>query len=395
MKTEEKEAFLERCSQRIKHPYSVSDNGNWKENRKNRLAYLFQNYSEIVAQAKEIKKEVTDRLDGYLLAFESKFNREKRRIKWCIDYNDLLSEVLRITYSHKQKSIFVMGEEMIEETGIIDYLKENEIRVNTGEGNIAVIEIPFFIAKEGLVYLRTNNREELNSFLQAKTKILLCSIVHVLPDVESLTLFPHLYAIHKENILNYGYELLFSITDQKESEDIHILLLDNGRSNLMGNEKIREALTCIHCESCKKHCPIFQIIGEEPYDNVFSGPIGQVVLPYLEASETVKHLSFNSTLCGACSEGCPMGIPLEKLMIFNRNYFYDNGLMGYYGKRHFKTFFNTMKQGRVGKGFLFIKKKKLKNFLEVKKLPKEMESFAKKSFRRQYIQQKINTQSDS
>ena len=388
MKTEEKELFLKRCSQKIKHTHSVSDSNKWKENRKKQLSYLFQDYSKTIAQAKEIKKEVLNHLDNYLLAFESKFNTEKHHLKWCVDYNDLLSETLRIIYSQKQKSIFVMGEEMVEETGIIDHLEKNEIKVNTGKSNISVVEVPFFMAKEGLVYIRTQNKEELNCFLQAKTKILLCSIAHVLPDIESLTLFPHLYAIHKENLLNYCYELLFSIAEQEKNEDIHILLLDNGRSNLMGNEQIREALACIHCGSCKKHCPIFQIIGEEPYDNVFSGPIGQVVLPYLEAPETVKHLSFNSTLCGACSEGCPLDIPLEKLMIFNRNYFYENGLMGYYGKRHVKTFFKTLKQGRVGKKLLFVQKKQLRNFLEEEKLPEEMKNFAKKSFHKQYTQQK-------
>lgn len=388
MKTEEKEYFLKTCNQEIGRKHSVSDNIKWKEKREKQISFLFQDYQKIVFQAKEIKKEVLDHLDAYLLAFESMFNTEKRHVKWCIDYNDLLSETSKIVFSKKQKSIFLMGQEMMEETGIMDYFIENEVKINTDDSDIAIAEIPFFTAKEGLIYFRTDSKKQFDRFLQAKTKILLCSIAHVLPNIESLTTFSHLYAIHKDNILNYPYELLLSMADQNQNEDIHIILLDNGRSKLIENDKIREALACIHCESCKKHCPIFQIIGEKPYDNVFSGPISQVVLPYLEAPETVRHLSFNSTLCGACSAGCPMGIPLEELMIFNRGYFYDNGLMGYYGKKHVKKFFKMLKRDRIGEKPRFLKKHILKNFLEETKLPKNISSFSKKSFRKQYSKQK-------
>ena len=93
----------------------------------------------------------------------------------------------------------------------------------------------------------------------------------------------------------------------------HVVLLDNGRSRLIGSE-FQEVLRCIRCGACMNHCPVYQTVGGHAYGWVYPGPIGAVLDPALIGLEEARHLPSASTLCGRCEEVCPMRIPLPKMM---------------------------------------------------------------------------------
>jgi L-lactate dehydrogenase complex protein LldF len=95
-------------------------------------------------------------------------------------------------------------------------------------------------------------------------------------------------------------------------------LLDNRRSELLADPEQRDALHCIRCGACLNVCPIFRNVGGHTYGTTYSGPIGSVITPHLRGLQDWKHLSGSSSLCGACTEACPVKIDLHHHLLHNR-----------------------------------------------------------------------------
>jgi L-lactate dehydrogenase complex protein LldF len=109
------------------------------------------------------------------------------------------------------------------------------------------------------------------------------------------------------------------------AEEMHLILLDNGRSELLGTE-FEEALYCIRCGACLNVCPVYRQTGGHAYGSTYSGPIGAVITPLLKGDKEAKDLPHASSLCGACTEACPVGIPLHDLLLRLRNRQVEKGL---------------------------------------------------------------------
>src|SRR5690606_8493781 len=97
--------------------------------------------------------------------------------------------------------------------------------------------------------------------------------------------------------------------DRDGPEQFHVILLDNGRSEMLGNE-FQDMLRCIRCGACLNHCPVYQEIGGHAYGSVYPGPMGAVLSPQFMGLEKAGHLPNASTFCGRCEAVCPMRIPL-------------------------------------------------------------------------------------
>jgi L-lactate dehydrogenase complex protein LldF len=126
------------------------------------------------------------------------------------------------------------------------------------------------------------------------------------------------------------------------AEEMHLILLDNGRSKILGTE-FEEALYCIRCGACLNVCPVYRQTGGHAYGSTYSGPIGAVITPLLKGDEEARDLPHASSLCGACWEACPVGIPLHELLLKLRNRQIKEGMVGKAQKTTFKVFENTMK----------------------------------------------------
>jgi len=98
-------------------------------------------------------------------------------------------------------------------------------------------------------------------------------------------------------------------------DELHIVMIDNGRSRLAADPSTREALACIRCGACLNACPVYRTIGGHAYGTVYSGPIGSVISAYLQPGGAASELPFASTLCGACAEVCPVKIDLPELLV--------------------------------------------------------------------------------
>ncbi|MDI3514268.1 MAG: L-lactate dehydrogenase complex protein LldF [Rhodocyclaceae bacterium] len=97
-------------------------------------------------------------------------------------------------------------------------------------------------------------------------------------------------------------------------QEVHLVLLDNGRSQAFADGELRQTLNCIRCGACMNHCPVYTRIGGHAYGTVYPGPIGKIVTPHMLGLETTRDLPTASSMCGACGEVCPVKIPIPSLL---------------------------------------------------------------------------------
>ena len=150
-----------------------------------------------------------------------------------------------------------------------------------------------------------------------RAHIVIASIEKIVPTLEDATTILRVLARSAtgQDFANYT---TFS-TGPRRPEDpdgpneYHVVILDNGRSNVLGTE-FQDMLRCIRCGACLNHCPVYQAVGGHAYGWVYPGPIGSVVTPALIGIEKARHLPNASTFCGRCEEVCPMRIPLPRLL---------------------------------------------------------------------------------
>ncbi|MBR9987188.1 MAG: iron-sulfur cluster-binding protein [Desulfosarcina sp.] len=106
-------------------------------------------------------------------------------------------------------------------------------------------------------------------------------------------------------------------------KEVHLVILDNGRSRMLADPELRQTLLCIRCGTCLNHCPVYVRIGGHAYGHVYPGPIGKILTPQMEGLDQAGVLATASSLCGACGEVCPVKIPIPDLIRRLRNESYD------------------------------------------------------------------------
>ena len=114
-------------------------------------------------------------------------------------------------------------------------------------------------------------------------------------------------------------------TEPTGPDEVHVLLLDNGRRAMLRDPHLREALCCIRCGACSNQCPVYHRIGGHAYQSVYNGPIGSVWSPALWDSEQTASLPFDCSLCGACADICPVKIDIHHALLWQRKLAADRG----------------------------------------------------------------------
>lgn len=179
-----------------------------------------------------------------------------------------------------------------------------------------------------------------------KTHIVIVGIEKMLTSVNDLQTFWPLLATFGTGQKVTVYNSIFS-GPKKEIEDngpeeMYVILLDNGRSKLLAEEDKREALYCIRCGACLNACPVYKNIGGHTYGSTYSGPIGSIITPHYDGMEQFKHLSQASSLCGNCTEVCPVRINLHTLLLYNRKEAVDEGYTTFSEKTIWKLWRRAM-----------------------------------------------------
>lgn len=175
----------------------------------------------------------------------------------------------------------------------------------------------FLIAETGSSIIVTNEGNGDLTQTLAGTHIVLASIEKVVPNLEDAMTLVRVLARSATAQEITTYTTLSTgprrATDLDGPKAFHVVLVDNGRSDLLGGE-FRDILRCIRCGACQSLCPVYGAVGGHAYGWVYAGPIGAVLNPALIGLEEARHLPEASSFCGACESVCPMRIPLPALM---------------------------------------------------------------------------------
>jgi L-lactate dehydrogenase complex protein LldF len=204
-----------------------------------------------------------------------------------------------------------------------------KLREKFYNAQVGITGANFLVADSGSVCLSENEGNALMSVSFPRVHIVVAGIEKVIPSLSNLELFWPLLATHGTGQHVTAYNSIISGPRQENEVDgpseMYVILLDNGRSEVLSRPKQRSALTCIRCGACLNVCPVYKTIGGHAYNTTYTGPIGSVITPWMKGLDNYKHLSFASSLCGACTEVCPVKINLHELLLHNRNDSVRNG----------------------------------------------------------------------
>lgn len=317
-------------------------------------------------------------LEKLLVDFETRFKENGGQVLWACDADDALQLIMDIIGKRNNNAVCRSNSTVLDEIGLDAFLKKKGIQVydtsisryilevmdkapyhpvypalNLSKEEIGAVlnkqfklradstvkqlvnfvryqvnqDIPksqisitganFLLADVGGVVLTENEGNIVKSCATAKVHIVVAGIDKVISSVDDLSILLPLTSAHATGS---GMTSVNSITMGPSSEDerMYVILLNNGRTDILENEVVRQSLSCTHCGACISVCPIYKNIGGYTYGTPYMGPIGTVMVPLMFDLEEFSHLSSLCSLCGRCTEVCPVKIPIEDLIIENR-----------------------------------------------------------------------------
>jgi L-lactate dehydrogenase complex protein LldF len=197
-----------------------------------------------------------------------------------------------------------------------------DLREKYPKADVGITGANFLVADMGGVLVSENEGNAFMSVAFPKVHIVIAGIEKLVPTLNDLDLFLPLLATHGTGQRVTVYNNLLTGPRQPGEEDgpeeMYVVLLDNGRTDLLAKKEQRRALNCIRCGACLNACPIYRNIGGHAYGTTYSGPIGAVITPNMKDMGEFKHLSYASSLCGRCTEVCPVEIDIHHLLLLNR-----------------------------------------------------------------------------
>jgi L-lactate dehydrogenase complex protein LldF len=238
------------------------------------------------------------------------------------------------------------GEEMPPDVQALGTFARRRLREKFLAADIGMTGANFGVAETGTIATITNEGNARLVTSVPPVHVVVMGIEKMIPRFEDLSVFVQLLGRSGtgQKITVYT-NFITGPRGEGEldgAEEFHLILLDNGRSKLLGTE-FEEALYCIRCGACLNVCPVYRQTGGHAYGSTYSGPIGAVITPLLKGTKEAKDLPHASSLCGACWEACPVGIPLHDLLLKLRNQQVEEGVRGKGETLAFKGFENTMR----------------------------------------------------
>jgi len=196
------------------------------------------------------------------------------------------------------------------------------LRQRFAAADIGISGVNFAVAETGTILILENEGNIRLTTSLPKTHIALMGIEKIVPRFADLDVFLKLLPRSGTGQRLTTYQSLITGTKRKPEdegpEELHIVLLDNGRSRMLAHPVTRQSLACIRCGACLNACPVYQQIGGHAYGSVYAGPIGAVITPQLIGLGKAAQLPYASSLCGACREVCPVKIDIPELLLYLR-----------------------------------------------------------------------------
>ena len=195
----------------------------------------------------------------------------------------------------------------------------NVLREKFLVADIGLSGVNFAVAETGTLCLVEN---EGNGRMSTTVPPVHIAITGIEKIVEKLEHVPPLLSLLTRSATGQNISTYFNmISGPRKSHEkdgpteVHLVLLDNGRSQAYADEQLRKTLQCIRCGACMNHCPVYTRIGGHAYGTTYPGPIGKIISPHMLGLEATATMATASSLCGACGEVCPVKIPIPDLLM--------------------------------------------------------------------------------
>ncbi len=348
-------------------------------NGRDRQVEIMGNWDEWVDRAKEIRAHVLENLDSYLDQFSTNVEKNggkvffaatgqeaieyitnlarEKNCKTFVKSKSMVSEEIHLNHALEEMGIDVAetdlgeyiiqlaheppahivgpalhktreeiselfsqlaGKKLSKDTPTLTRFVRKTLRPKFLNAEIGMTGCNFAVASTGSVVVVTNEGNADMSTISPKAHIVLMGMERIVPDWKSLdvcqTLLPRAATGQAMNVYTNVISGPKQAADIDGPEEWHVVILDNGRSNILGT-KYREVLHCIRCGACLNYCPTYRQIGGQAYGFAYSGPIGAILACLLDDIKVWKDLPFACTLCGACTENCSVGIPLDQFIL--------------------------------------------------------------------------------
>ncbi len=248
--------------------------------------------------------------------------------EWIIQLADETPSHIVVPVIHKTKEqvadVFVekIGISKTDDVDVLTQTARNILREKFQKAEIGISGVNFAIAETGTILILENEGNIRLTTGVPKTHIAIMGIEKLLPNLTDLDVFLKLLPRSGTGQRLTTYQSLITGTKRDSEaegpEELHIVLLDNGRSKMLAHPVTRQSLACIRCGACLNACPVYQQVGGHAYGSVYPGPIGAVITPQLLGIEKNKQLPYASSLCGACREVCPVKIDIPELLLHLR-----------------------------------------------------------------------------
>lgn len=328
-------------------------------------------WEELREQASQIKEHTLSNLDNYLLQFEENAVRNGVQVHWASDAEEFNDIILELVHRNKVSKIVKSKSMLTEECGlnphlenagieVVDtdlgeriiqfrneppshivlpaiHLKREEVsetfyeKLHTEKGNLdpqyltaaarvhlrqkfleaemAITGVNFAVAENGAVVVCTNEGNADMGVHAAPIQVHCMGIEKIIPRMEDLGVFIRLLARSStgQPITTYTSHYV----KPREGAKMHIVIVDNGRSNHLGDANHWSSLKCIRCGACMNTCPVYRRSGGHSYGSVIPGPIGSILAPVHQIKQK-QDLPFASSLCGSCTDVCPVKIDIHQ-----------------------------------------------------------------------------------
>ncbi|MBV8252179.1 MAG: lactate utilization protein [Chitinophaga sp.] len=343
----------------------------WVRKKRDRMAWSVSGWEKLREAASDIKRHVLGNLHDYLVQFEQQAIKNGAIVHWAADAAEHNKIVLEILQQHQVKRMVKSKSMLTEECHLNPHLEANGIDVidtdlgerivqlakeppshivlpcihkkkeeigelfhehlGTPAGNAdpqfltaaarqhlrqeflqadaAITGVNFAVAETGEMVVCTNEGNADMGAHLAKVHIACMGIEKIIPKRKHLGVFLRLLARSATGQPITTYSSHFR--QPNPGQELHIVLVDNGRSRQLGREDFRNSLKCIRCGACMNTCPVYRRSGGHSYHTAVAGPIGSILAPNLDMKDFAD-LPFASTLCGSCSNVCPVKIDIHQ-----------------------------------------------------------------------------------
>ncbi len=279
------------------------------------IGSLFVDRDETTWRFRTMLQHTIENLDEELNRFEKHFTNKNNAVYWASDYQDVFASLKKIFKAQKVRSVRlpnINASTIFRELGMKFFLQEEKIALSE-DGDIQFFVADMMLADLGALLLLNQSNNSYSRLTNSKTNVFFTTIDRIMSNSDWAEVYHQLATYRSGGSTQEA--VFFKGSSQCNN---YLFIIDNQRTQLLYNKDLRQSLTCLQCGRCQDVCPVLQTIGDEPYNNVFSGPIANVTLPYLESHESYKHVNYACLLCGRCEEVCPISLPIRDMIIDSR-----------------------------------------------------------------------------